>query len=213
LITRYRVGLLLSFSLCASLCGCLFDTGGSGDTTLRIEGYVRDESGEPVPDVRVKAYMNYADGLASVSACSTTTNARGFYRIDFDEGLVEIMIRPAKAGCVFRPPQISYYSPDCPLLNENFTAFCGALHTISGTILDTQGDPVVGVAVTIRDTAGGWSKSVFSSQAGYYLIPDVVSGASYRVTPFLSGHLFDPPERIYESLSRDFEDQDFVASR
>jgi hypothetical protein len=202
---------VLPFIFC--FCGCLFDTGGdSGDGGLRIEGYVKDLLSKPVPDVTIKAYLIYADALAAVSTCSTKTNSGGFYRIGFDDAVVEIIVRPDKSDCVFRPPQISYYSPGGPLRNENFTAFCGILHSISGHVVDTRGDPVVGVAVTIRDDVSHWSKTVFSGGAGLYLIRDVVPGAAYAVTPFLSGYNFDPPRRVYENLAQDFEGQDFVAS-
>lgn len=209
----YRISLLAGVALLSSFCGCLFDTGDdSGEGDLRIEGYVRDKSAKPVPDVTIKAYLVLADAFAPVTTCSTKTNSSGFYRIGFDDAVVEIIVRPRKPDCVFRPPQISYYSPGGPLLNENFMATCGVLHSISGHILDTREHPVVGVAVTIRDDETHWTKTVFSSQSGFYSIQGIVPGASYAVTPFLSGHSFDPPRRVYETLARDFEDQDFIAT-
>lgn len=208
-----KIGFLPLMVLLALLCGCPFDSGGGpGGGPLRIEGYVRDELKGPVSDVSVKAYLVYADALLSVMTCSTSTDADGFYRIGFDDAVVEITVRPRKSECTFRPSQISYHSPAGPLLNENFTAFCGVLHTISGHVLDTQGDPVVGVAVTIRDEVSHWAKTVFSTQDGFYEIREIVPEPTYAVTPFLSGYTFDPPGRAYENLSQDFEDQDFVAA-
>ena len=67
-------------------------------------------------------------------------------------------------------------------------------------------------AVTIRDDVSHWSKTVFSSQDGFYEIRDIVPEATYAVTPFLSGYTFDPPRRVYENLAQDFEDQDFTAA-
>jgi hypothetical protein len=173
---------------------------------------VRDESAEPVPDVVIKAYLLYGEALARVSTCSTQTNSNGFYRIGFDEDVAEITVRPRKTDCVFRPPQIGYYSPDGPLLNENFTATCGVLYSIRGHILDELEDPVVGVAVTIRDEETYWTNTVFSSQAGYYSIEGIVPGATYAVTPFLSGYSFEPARRRYEDLAGSYEDQDFAAT-
>jgi hypothetical protein len=210
---RHRIGLFAAFAVLSLCCGCLFDAGdGSGDGDLRIEGYVQDGLGRPIPDVTVKAYMSHARAAVSASTCSTKTNSNGFYRIGFDRDLIEIMVRPGKSECVFRPPQIAYWSPDSPLLNENFTGFCGVLHSISGYARDTEGDPLVGVAVTIRDDAGHWSNTVFTGPSGFYLLKDIVPGATYGVSPFLSGYVFDPSQRIYEDLDGDFEDQDFIAS-
>jgi hypothetical protein len=125
--------------------------------------------------------------------------------------LTEITVRPSKSDCVFRPPQISYYLPDGALRGVNFTAACGTLHTISGCVFDTEGEPVLGVAITIRDELNRWDKTVFTNQSGLYRIENIVPGLDYVVTPFLSSRDFDPPRRIYESLDRDFEDQDFIA--
>jgi hypothetical protein len=209
---RHRVRVAAGVALLACLCGCLFDSGGGPDEgDLRIEGYVRDESAGPIEDVVIKAYLVYNEALAPVSTCSTLTNSNGFYRIGFDE-VAEITVRPRKTGCVFRPPQISYYAPDAPLLNENFTASCGVLHSISGLVMDALEHPIVGVAVTIRDEETYWTKTVFSNQAGFYMIEGIVPEATYVVTPFLSGYTFVPPRRRYDNLVGDFENQDFMAT-
>jgi len=209
--SKHKIRVLMIFALALYLSGCVFDTGDSGDGDPAIEGYVRDEVGRPVADVKIKAYISYGEALVSSSTCSTWTDSRGFYRVPFGPSVIEIMVRPSKAGCVFRPPQISYYSPDGALRGENFTAACGTLHSISGSVFDTEGDPVTGVAITIRDELNRWDKTVFTNQSGLYCIENIVPGLDYVVTPFLSSRDFDPPRRAYENLGRDFEDQDFIA--
>jgi hypothetical protein len=46
------------FTFALHLCGCVFDTQGSGGGDLAVEGYVHDEAGDPVPDVKIKAYLS-----------------------------------------------------------------------------------------------------------------------------------------------------------
>jgi hypothetical protein len=211
---RLRQGLRLSITLglAVALCGCIMDTGDdSPDGDLRIEGHVRDEAGSPVEGVTIKGYLSYDAVLHSASTCSVRTDSRGFYRMAFEPSLVEITVLPRKTECTFRPAKISYYRPRSPLTNEDFTAACGVLYTISGRVTDTEGDPVVGAAITIRDNLNRWDKTVFTDTGGSYSIANVVPGLTYSVTPFLSSCDFEPPGRTYDDLGSDFEDQNFTA--
>jgi hypothetical protein len=203
------IRLVISVVLCPVVSGCLLDADDAHDRRA-VEGYVREEGGQAVPAVKITAYLVYDRDLLSAAVCSTSTDADGFYRVPYEASLAEITVRPTKAGCVFRDPQATYRSPK-GLIRQDFTAACGSLASISGHILDTDGGPLVGVAITIRDELHHWDKTVIAGTGGYYVIEKVVPNLTYTVTPFYSSYTFEPPRRIYEDLNRDFEDQDFTA--
>jgi len=203
--------LVLLFGLL--LGGCLFDSdddGGSG--SYEMNGYVLTEIGGPIQGVEIKAYFDRGDGPSSTPSLVTVTDARGFYRVRFDDSVVWLRVTPGKALCDFRPLNVSYNTTGRSIPNENFTGYCGSINQIEGHIRTPGGDPVRGVAVLIREAGNLWNTEVFTDSEGFYLISSIVPGHTYVVTPTHAGYNFDPPHRSYPDLVQDFTGQDFIAN-
>src|SRR5215510_15158564 len=66
------------------------------------------------------------------------------------------------------------------------TAAFGQSSSLSGTVLDPQGNAVAGAIITATNVVTGASRTTTSSKDGVYQIPQLAPG-SYRVRAELSG--------------------------
>jgi hypothetical protein len=78
-------------------------------------------------------------------------------------------------------------------------------YTISGTILDDQGDPLSGVTMT------GLPRNTVTNASGDYSAL-VNEGSSITVIPTLTGYTFDPDHRDYTNISSNQNNQDYTAT-
>jgi len=173
---------------------------------------VLTQIGGPIQGVEIKAYFDRGDGPSSTPSLVTVTDARGFYRVRFDESVVWLRVVPVKATCDFRPPNVSYTTTGRSIPNENFTGYCGSINQIEGHIRTPQGHPVQGAAVLLREAGNLWNTTVFTNSEGFYIISSIVPGHTYVVTPSHAGYDFDPAQRTYPDLIQDFTEQDFIAN-
>ena len=195
------------------LGGCLFDSGDGGNSgSYEINGYVLTQTGGPIQGVEIRAYFDRGDGPSTTPSLVTVTDARGFYRVRFDDSVVWLRVAPGKDLCDFRPPNVSYNTSGRSIPNENFTGYCGSMNRIEGHIRTPTGNPVRGVAVLLREAGNLWNTEVFTGSDGFYLIGSIVPGHTYVVTPSHAGYTFEPNQRTYPDLAQDFAGQDFTAN-
>lgn len=195
------------------LGGCIFDSEDEGkDGTYEINGYVLQQNGAPIEGVEMKAYFDTGGGPPSTPSTSAVTDTRGFYRVRFNSSVVWFRIIPSKPYCDFRPQNVTYNPIGRSIANENFTGYCGSINQIEGHIKTPDGAPVQGVAVLLREQTNLWNTEVFTDAEGLYIISSIIPAHTYVVKPTHAGYSFDPAQRTYPDLVRDFTDQDFTAN-
>jgi hypothetical protein len=192
--------------------GCIIDADRSTDSNIyEIEGHVRSETGSPIGDVKIKAYMSLDEEGTSTGPCSTRTDSRGYYGLTFQVSARRVTLVPGKNSCVFRPPLIAYSNPGRSLTGVDFTGYCGVTYRIDGHVLETGGEPVGGVALAVRDEHDLWNKTVLTDPDGFYFIEDLIPDLTYVVTPARAFYRFEPVRRTYKNLGQNFSGEDYVA--
>jgi protocatechuate 3,4-dioxygenase beta subunit len=163
--------------------------------TSTISGEVMDENGDPVAGVTI------ADDAAN----STTTSSDGTYALgDLPTGTY--ILTPTLSDCTFTPTSLSVTVPP-DASGQDFTATCEAdTFTISGQVMDENGDPVAGV--TITESSGD---TVSTANDGTYFITNLMTG-TYTLTPTLEGYTFSPVSRVVR-VPPDAAEQNFTATR
>ncbi len=127
-----------------------------------------------------------ASGLFSVQVGFPMQHLLGDYRIEAGPGITNI----------FAQPMSGVYSGD----------FTIVLPAISGTVTDTNGQPVAGVVI---QPSGGW-QSVTTDVAGRYAL-GVPPGWSGSIAPVLGNLMFAPGSRAYTNVMESVSGQDYVA--
>jgi len=195
------------------LGGCLFDSGDDDESgSYEMNGYVLTQIGGPIKGVEIKAYFDRGDGPSSTPSLVTVTDARGFYRVRFDDSVEWLRVAPGKALCDFTPQNVSYNTTGRSIPNENFTGYCGSINQIEGHIREPGGDPVGDVVVLLREAGNLWNTQVYTDSEGFYILSSIVPGHTYVVRPSHGGYTFTPAQRTYPDLVQDFTDQDFTAN-
>jgi hypothetical protein len=203
---------LLAMTVVLPVGGCIFDSDDdSGSGNYIVTGYVLDDGGRPIRDVKVRAYFDQPEAGNAVPDCSTATDSRGFYGIPFEPSVRELILFPSKNTCIFSPPWLTYVNPRGSLRDGDFTAYCGETYRIDGHVREEAGDPVGGVAMMVRDEHNVWNKTVFTDDDGYYFVENLAPDFTYVVTPARAFYRFEPAQRTYENLSQSFTNQDYVA--
>jgi hypothetical protein len=145
------------------------------------------------------------DGEHSV----VSTDASGNYVI---AGIVEgtdVCLTPIKPGYTFEPTDRCYEDLDKSYPGQDFLAVQGEFD-IDGYVLDNQGSPVAGIAITLE--AQHSSGSTTTDANGHYLLESIPGGLDYSVIPGKQGCTFEPTRRYYPKLESDHTDQDFTAT-
>jgi hypothetical protein len=126
-----------------------------------------------------------ASGLFSVRVSFPVHNRLGDYRLEAGPGIANI----------FAQPMAGVYSG----------AFTIALPAISGTVTDTNGQPVAGVVVQ----PGDGLQSATTDESGHYAL-GVPPGWNGSVAPALGSFVFVPGARAYTNVTATITDQNFL---
>ena len=196
--TRRSALLALGAALLA-FTSCLFD---SEEEILGIDGYVRDEAGEPAAGVLMRK--------TGSESGSTYTRDNGYYWVSIDRGSDSVTLTPVKNGWVFCPGAIAFSNPGGRLHNQNFTGFFGGEIAIEGFVRDAEGYPVEGVAVVNEAPTALYGLSSITGYDGRYRFGNILPGFSYEFVPRKAGCSFAPARRSYTLPNRDYRAQDFV---
>ncbi|HNU09217.1 MAG TPA: carboxypeptidase-like regulatory domain-containing protein, partial [Pyrinomonadaceae bacterium] len=104
---------------------------------------------------------------------------------------------------------ISATATDAAGNTSEFSQFFGSNAIIGGQVLDgLTGQPVIGVAVDLRDPTNAGFKPRFTSTdiSGKFLFSNVPQGGDYVVTPAKQGYTMVPASRNYPNLSANQND-------
>jgi len=92
--------------------------------------------------------------------------------------------------------------------NDNAGNNGGRNLSISGTVTDSQSQPVSGVVVSL---SGGSSGQVTTGSNGQYSFTGLATGGTYTVTPSHGNYVFTPSSRTYQNIGSSKSDANFTA--
>jgi len=150
-----------------------------------IAGQVTDSSGDPLVGIAVTAY----DTLAKRSVITTRTDANGNYTLLVQPGSYKIVADLATDGTSY------FWYGDVPGINEasvievagetQADIHCAELFSASGTVLDSNGAPIVGQQVFTYPLSGGWRNASAETDAlGRYTLK--LPAGQYKLGALLS---------------------------
>ena len=165
-----------------------------------LSGHIVDYKGAPMAGVTVT--------FAGDKSATTKTDAQGVYIFKYLEAGGAYQITPSKAFYRFDPPARTWSNLSGSWASADFTGHI-ATHTLSGTVLDSNANPLEGVTVTL---GGSQSGSAVTDASGRYAITGVAAGGNYTLTPSLEGRAFNPASRSYSALNEDKTAANFISS-
>jgi outer membrane protein assembly factor BamB len=128
-------------------------------TSYKISGYILDANGNGI------AGANIIFNVPSIVA-SVWSDPSGYYAISAPPGTYHVNVWPP-----FDSNYINYDEPGFVVgsdIAKNITLYSGC--KVSGYISDSSGNPVVGAAVLLRNSAGTFGSGWFSNSSGYYFL-------------------------------------------
>ena len=87
---------------------------------------------------------------------------------------------------------------------------CDERCVISGYVLDEEGNPMEGVKIARSGAGVGY---VFTDRRGHYTMRNNVMWWNYCLTPSKGPWVFEPTQRCYHKIDRNYADGNFVAVR
>lgn len=163
--------------------------------TISISGKVVSPKGLPVEGVTID--------LSGPAPATTLTDANGAYRFDdVTNGIYTVT--PSKGGISFTPQNRSVTVNGSSVLVKDFTA---NVYDLTGRVLTSSGVPVIGVTMTLSDTAGGVTTT---DDSGKYAFRQLANG-TYTVTPAKTGYEFSPSSKTVSISSADVTGKNFTA--
>ncbi len=165
-----------------------------------ITGHIEDEQNVAVAGVKVT--------LSGSQSVATTTDADGNYAFSNLPTSGRYEITPSKGDYLFDATSETFITPSGDQI-ANFTASKPPVkHSISGRVLDTKGQPLAGVMVTL---AGSVAATSTTSTDGSYSFADIDEGSNCTVTASINGYLLTPPTQSFNKLAADVN-ADFQAA-
>jgi hypothetical protein len=166
--------------------------------TYTIGGRLIDNNGIGISQATVS--------LSGGQASTTQSDANGNYSFPNLTATGSFTVTPSKVNYSFAPASQSFSN-----LSSNFTSvnFAGTLKTftISGVILDGNGNGVPGLVLTLSGSQSGTNGT--DSNGNYSFT--VVAGGSYTVTPPANAYTFTPTSRTFNNISAN-QTGNFVAA-
>ena len=169
----------------------------AGDTTANftgellkytLSGRVVDSSGAGVGGVTVQ--------LSGSQTRTAQTDSAGNYSFADVRATGSYTLTPSKTFYNFSPPSYSFFNLSNNFLNLNFTAQIQT-YTISGFVLDSGGNGVGGVTVSL---GGARTASAITNSTGSYSFTGLPAGSDYTVSVSHPGYSFVPTSRTFTAL-------------
>ncbi len=167
-----------------------------------ISGRITDEQHVALAGVNVT--------LSGSQSVTTTTDSDGNYAFSNLPTSGRYEITPSIDGYVFDATSETFITPSADQI-AGFTASKPrpiVKHSISGRVLDTKGEPLAGVTITL---AGPVAAITTTSTDGSYSFTDIVEGSNCTVTASKDGYLLAPPAQAFNNLAADVK-ADFEAA-
>ncbi len=168
--------------------------GTASSTEYTISGRVTDETGRIG---MVGVTIAFFDG---VTENTTTTTGDGYYSYTVPAYWTG-SVTPARTGYSFTPPTVAV-GPVQANVTQDFLAKFNK-YTISGTVMDSQAQPIPAVTMTL--STGATTQTNFSGQYHF----EVIHGWSGNLTPSKTGWSFNPVYRNYNSVVSDLNNEHF----
>ncbi len=160
-----------------------------------IKGRVTSSSGNPLSAIKISITGGTTTGLVTNSAGVFST------RLTMKQNYT---MTPMKTGYTFSPSSRSIVSLTLSQLNLTFTA---TTFTLSGSITDPNGSPLIGASVALDGLASFTTYTAFN---GSYTFSDVPPG-SYTLTASKTGYSFFANARPLTTVTHDTS-QNFVGT-
>ncbi|HEX3557712.1 MAG TPA: FG-GAP-like repeat-containing protein, partial [Pyrinomonadaceae bacterium] len=159
--------------------------------THSISGRVTDQNGQPLLGVNVH--------LGGSSTGDTTTNAAGNYTFTNLAHGGSYNLTPTEINFRFSPASSVVGNLQADQTGVNFTGqFLN--HTITGRIVDQQGNPLHGVTVTL---AGSFSAVAHTDAQGNFTFNDMPENGTFVITPDKEGFNFNPAHQQVAGVTTD----------
>ena len=171
--------------------------------TFTISGRVTDNNNAPLSGVTIT--------LSGSQSVTTTTDANGDYVFTSLPTSGEYLLTASKNDYTFNADTATFITPSGDR-TANFTAQLTATlkkHTISGRVLNSSGEPMAGVMLTL---SGSLSRTATTSSDGSYSFTDVQGGSSCTVTAAKDGYVMSPLVQTFNNLLSDTT-ADFQATK
>ena len=124
------------------------------------------------------------------------TDSKGYYEFTREHGWTET-VTPYEVGYIFNPGSRSY-NLTANQIDQDYTAVLET-YTVSGTVLDSNGNPIAGATVNGQDASDG----NYSFTVNY--------GGSITLTPAALGYEFVPVSRAFTNITSN-QTQNFVGN-
>ncbi len=192
-----RLALFAFCALClmTSWISCENAVGGPLDKGS-ISGSVTDTSGSPVQNVLISVFNAATNNFIS----SSYTDAAGNYVVsDIPTGQHKVQFYASSQGYLTEwyndKPDSSSADPIAVTAPNDVSGINAQLikgGSISGNVANTSGEPIMGVAVSVYNTAGVYVFSSSTDAAGNYVVSPIPSG-EYKVhfREYYQGYLFE----------------------
>ena len=185
-------------------CGLLDDVDRSGledrRSSFDIEGYVRDETGEPLEDVKMSRGR---DGYGHVM-----TDDYGHYAFTNNNRGWDYSVTPSKPEWVFEPELRNFKDLDRDHKDQDFVGYPILRFEIAGQIIDANYQPAADVPITVE--YGDTSFTVRTNDFGFYRAEGIPGRQDCCLTPKRIGCSFEPFQRCYEFMDDSHYQQDFI---
>lgn len=169
-----------------------------------ISGTVSDGGGQPVRDVQIQINDNYG-----FSSTVTTDDVGHYSKTGLKSGTYTVS--PTKSGYSITASSGNIFqSVNGANVVKDFTAL-GQNYSISGLIIDAQGQPVPDAQVVINDNYG-FSATTYANVNGFYRRPGVTNGI-YTVIATRSGYTIVPSSgNVFQTVNNADVVKDFTAT-
>lgn len=168
-----------------------------------ITGHITNDHNIPLDGVTVT--------LSGSQSVKTITDAAGNYAFSNLPTSGRYVITPSKDGVVFDAPSETFITP----VEDQTADFSVAppppvisKHSISGRVLDTKGNSLAGVTITL---SGSVTATATTAIDGSYVFTNIDAGSDCTVTALKEGYLLSPSSRTFDDLSADMSG-DFEAA-
>jgi hypothetical protein len=159
--------------------------------TFSISGRVTDSNAQGLLGINLH--------LGGAQSADTTTDAAGNYSFTGLAQGSDFTVTPTETNFRFTPVRRTFNNLQADQTGIDFTgAFIN--HSITGRIVDQQGNGIAGVIVTL---AGALSAVTHTDAQGNFSFPDVPTTGNFTITPEKEGVTFNPASRRITDIAAD----------
>jgi hypothetical protein len=165
-----------------------------------ISGFVRDNSGNPIPSVSIT--------VTGSGSANYLTDDNGYYLMHLAGGM-NWTVTPSQQGYTFSPPSREYSSLAQNMEIQNYTGTGLNYYYIKGFVKDHVGNGIADVTVNL---SGGESRAFVTDGTGYFEFLTLQGGLNYTIAPTKPRWTFSPPSLSYSPLNSNQDTAEFTGT-